>query len=54
MSWAELTERLAQLITEQADIIKVQADALAQLGTVEGLEGRIKKADAERKLIIGE
>lgn len=54
MSWEELTARLASLIAEQADIIKTQAEALAQFGAVEGLDERIAATTAERELIIGE
>lgn len=54
MSWPELTERLANLIKEQAEIIRIQADALAQLGTVEGLDERIGKAEDERQALTGE
>lgn len=54
MSWQELIERLADLITLQAEIIKTQADALAQFGAVEGLEERMEQAAAERRAIIGE
>lgn len=54
MSWAELTERLTSLIVEQADIIKTQADALAQFGAVEGLDERIRQAEDELRFLAGE
>lgn len=54
MTAAELIERLTLLVQEQADIIKAQADALAQFGAVEGLEERVLSAAQERAEIIGE
>lgn len=54
MTAAELIERLTTLVKEQADIIKVQADALAQLGAVEGLTGKMEAAALERAEILGE
>lgn len=54
MTAAELIERLTALVKEQADIIKTQADALAQLGAVEGLDGKIEAAASERAAILGE
>lgn len=54
MTAAELTERLTALVKEQADIIKAQADALSQLGAVEGLTEKMEAAAAERAEIIRE
>ena len=54
MTAAELIERLTALVKEQADIIKTQADALAQLGAVEGLDGKIEAAASERAALLGE
>lgn len=54
MSTAELIARLTALVKEQADIIKAQADALAQLGEVAGLEERMAAAARELEDIGGE
>lgn len=54
MTAAELIERLTALVKEQADIIKVQADALAQLGAVEGLNEKMQAAARERAEVLGE
>lgn len=54
MTTAELLERLAGLVKEQADIIKAQADALAQLGAVVDIEKQMEAATAEREELIGE
>lgn len=54
MSTAELIARLTGLVKEQADIIKAQADALAQLGAVADIEEKMEAAAAEREKLIGE
>lgn len=54
MTSAELIERLTALVKEQADIIHIQAEALAQLGSVEGLDEKVESAALERKTILGE
>lgn len=54
MSQMELIERLTALVQEQAAIIQIQADALAQLGEVAGLEARMESAARERESMIGE
>lgn len=54
MTAAELLERLTGLVKEQADIIKAQADALAQLGAVADMEEKMEAAAAEREQLIGE
>lgn len=54
MTAAELVERLTGLVKEQADIIKAQADALAQLGAVADMEERMEAAATEREKLIGE
>jgi len=41
---AELVARLTGLVKEQADIIKAQADALAQLGAVADIEEKMAAA----------
>lgn len=41
MTAAELVARLTGLVKEQADIIKAQADALAQLGAVADIEEKM-------------
>ncbi len=51
MTAQEIIGRLTELIREQADIIRIQAEALGQLGTVEGLDERIKAAQKEREEI---
>lgn len=54
MTAAELVARLTGLVKEQADIIKAQADALAQLGAVVDIEEKMQAAAAEREELIGE
>lgn len=54
MTAAELIERLTALVKEQADIIRLQADALTQLGSVEGLDEVIRAAELERNEILSE
>ncbi|WP_417342037.1 hypothetical protein [Evtepia gabavorous] len=54
MMATELIERLTGLVKEQADIIKAQADALAQFGTVADIEKKMAAAAAEREKLIGE
>ncbi len=54
MSSAELIERLTDLVKLQADIIHEQATALAQFGTVAGLEEKMEAAALERATIIRE
>lgn len=54
MSTAELIARLTALVKEQADIIKTQADALAQFGEAAGLEERMAAAAQELENIGGE
>lgn len=54
MTAAELIDRLTALVKEQADIIRLQADALAQLGSVEGLDEAVQAAAHERAEILGE
>lgn len=54
MTAAELIERLTGLVKLQADIIKTQADALAQLDAIVDLEDQIQAAARERAAIIGE
>lgn len=54
MTAAELIARLTGLVKEQADIIKAQADALAQLGAVTDIEEKMEAAAAEREKLIGE
>ncbi len=54
MTASETIERLTSLVKLQADIIKEQADALAQLGTVEGIDEHIRAADTERGVILGD
>ena len=54
MTAAELIERLTSLVKEQADIIRLQADALAQLGSVEELDELIRAAELKRTEILGE
>lgn len=54
MTAAELIERLTYLVQFQADIIKAQADALAQAGAVAELEERMEAAARERAAITGE
>jgi len=52
MSKIELIERLTSLIKLQADIIKEQANALAQLGSAEELDKLMMKAEKERQDLI--
>lgn len=54
MTALELTERLTAIVTEQAEIIQTQAEALSQLGAVEGLDGRIEAVEKARAEILGE
>ncbi len=54
MTAAELVARLTGLVKEQADIIKAQADALAQLGAVADIEEKMAAAATEREKLIGE
>lgn len=54
MNQTELIARLTALVQEQADIIRIQADALVQLGEVAGMEERMEKAAREREKVIGE
>lgn len=54
MTAAELVSRLTGLVKEQADIIKAQADALAQLGAVADIEEKMAAAATEREKLIGE
>lgn len=54
MTAAELIERLTALVKEQADIIRLQADALAQLGSVEGLDEAVRAVELERDEILGD
>lgn len=54
MTAAELVARLTGLVKEQADIIKAQADALAQLGAVADIEEKMAAATTEREKLIGE
>lgn len=54
MTAAETIERLTALVKEQADIIKEQADALAQLGAVAELDDKIEAAARERAEVLGE
>ena len=54
MTAAELVARLTGLVEEQADIIKAQADALAQLGAVADIEEKMAAAATEREKLIGE
>ena len=54
MTAAEPIERLTALVKEQADIIKEQADALAQLGAVAELDDKIEAAARERAEVLGE
>lgn len=54
MTSAELIERLTALVKEQADIIRIQSEALAQLGSVEGLDEKVEIAALERNTILGE
>lgn len=53
MSQTELIERLTALVQEQADIIRIQADALAQLGAVVE-EERMANAAQEREKVMRE
>ena len=54
MTAAETIERLTALVKEQADIIKEQADALAQLGAIAELYSKIEAAARERAEVLGE
>lgn len=54
MTAAETIDRLTELVKAQADIIKEQADALAQLGAVAELDEKIEAAARERTEILGE
>lgn len=54
MTAAELIERLTAIVVEQADIIRAQADALAQLGAAAELDERVAAAEAARTEILGE
>ncbi len=54
MTAGELIERLTGLVKEQADIIKAQADALAQVGAVVEIEEKMETAAAERERLLGE
>lgn len=54
MTAAELIERLTALVKEQADIIKAQADALAQFGAAEELESKIEVTAREMAAVTGE
>lgn len=54
MTAAELVARLTGLVKERADIIKAQADALAQLGAVADIEEKMAAAATEREKLIGE
>lgn len=54
MTWPELAERLADLIQEQAAIIKDQALALAQFEAVSGLDERIAEAERKKYDLLGE
>lgn len=54
MTAAETIERLTALVKEQADIIKEQADALAQLGAVAELDDKIEAAARERAEVLGD
>ena len=54
MTAAELVARLTGLVKEQADIIKAQADALAQLGAVADIEEKMAAAATEREKLFGE
>ncbi len=49
----ELIERLTSLIKLQADIIKEQANALAQLGSVDEIDKLMMKAEKEMQDLIG-
>lgn len=52
MTASETIERLTNLVKLQADIIKEQADALAQLGAVEGIDEQLRAAEVERGAIL--
>lgn len=54
MTAAETIERLTSLVKQQADIIKAQADALAQVGAVLELDGQAEAAARELSEITGE
>ena len=54
MTAAETIERLTALVKAQADIIKAQADALAQLGAVEELDRQIEAAERELAEVAGD
>ena len=53
MTACELIERLSGLVKEQADIIRVQAEALEQLGAT-AAEEQTAAAARERKELLGE
>ena len=52
MTASETIERLTNLVKLQADIIKEQADALAQFEAVEGIDEQLRAAEAEREAIL--
>ena len=54
MTTIELIDRLSALIEDQAEIIRLQAVALAQLGSVKGLDEKIRAAESERNEILGD
>lgn len=54
MSGMELVERLTGLVKEQADIIRAQANALAQIGAVADIEEKMAEAATEREKLTGE
>ena len=53
MTAGELIERLTGLVKEQADIIRAQAEALAQLGA-EAAEEQTAAAAREQEELLGE
>ena len=52
MTAAELVARLTGLVKEQADIIKAQADALAQLGAVADIEEKMAAAAMQTSQVL--
>lgn len=54
MTASELIERLTAIVKEQAEIIRIQSEALALLGSVDGLNERICEVALEQNNVIGD